>query len=423
MKKNTSKNIRACMKNLFCHLMGKLLQVALAMTLCLVLTAPVWMFMKIRASLNGKPVYQKQSIYGRWGRKLDVKLFNSSSWLFQQAALFPLVLEGILALVGVSIRNYDRLEKTDNDIILREKPGIFSLHFIRSSVRIVHSSRDEIDLEYIQNKNCKSDLAILVKSIPAMLYYQHPDTVYTELEVFGIKMLNMTMPEAIDIIDGRISQRIKSQIWFVNADCLNKTFQDEEYRSILRNGEIIFPDGLGVNLAGKMLGTPLRGNVNGTDMFPFLCELCRQNSYSMYLLGAGVGVAEAMKVAVLAKYPGLKINGVHDGFFNWEKEGTQVIDEINNCKPDMLLVAFGAPLQEKFISRYGNQIDASVMMGVGGLFDFYSGRIPRAPQWMRDIGMEWTFRLLQEPQRMWKRYILGNSLFLFRVFSSKLRKN
>jgi N-acetylglucosaminyldiphosphoundecaprenol N-acetyl-beta-D-mannosaminyltransferase len=117
---------------------------------------------------------------------------------------------------------------------------------------------------------------------------------------------------------------------------------------------------------------------------------------------------------MLQRYPGLEIAGARDGYFRPEEEGA-VIEAINGSGARILLVAFGAPRQELWIARWRDRLAPPVAMGVGGLFDFYSGRIPRAPVWMREIGLEWVFRLMQEPGRMWRRYVIGNPLFLYRV--------
>lgn len=246
---------------------------------------------------------------------------------------------------------------------------------------------------------------------------------YERISIFGIRMLNITMTNALALIEDRINAKQKTSIFFVNADCLNKVFVDKDYYQILSGNEVVFPDGIGIKLAGKMLKTPVIDNVNGTDMLPLLCAIAQKKGYRIFLLGAAPGIADTMKENLEKKYPGLQICGTRNGFFNWDAEAKEVIEEINSAKTDILLVAFGAPLQEMFISRFGSGINAFAMMGVGGLFDFYSGRIPRAPLWMRKLGCEWIFRLLQEPKRMWKRYIIGNPLFLYRVFRWKQTKN
>ena len=170
------------------------------------------------------------------------------------------------------------------------------------------------------------------------------------------------------------------------------------------------------------MGSALQENLNGTDLLPYLCSLAVRKGYSLYLLGAKEGVAEAMQENLESLYPGLKIAGTHHGYFDFDAEYESVIAHINESGADILLVAFGAPLQEKFIRNYRNILEPRLLMGVGGLFDFYSNQMPRAPLWMRQIGIEWVYRLFQEPKRMWKRYIIGNPLFLYRVWRWKKAK-
>jgi len=189
--------------------------------------------------------------------------------------------------------------------------------------------------------------------------------------------------------------------------------------SYLLGGKL--PDGIGVNIACKIIGEPLRENVNGTDMLPFLCQMCESNSRSIYLLGGGELVAQTMRDKLCQKYENLSIVGARDGFFDRETETDSVIEDINLSGADVLLVAFGAPLQEKWIARNRDKLHCNVLMGVGGLFDFYSERTQRAPAWMREIGIEWVYRLMQEPGRMWRRYIIGNPLFVYRVLKWKLQ--
>jgi N-acetylglucosaminyldiphosphoundecaprenol N-acetyl-beta-D-mannosaminyltransferase len=135
----------------------------------------------------------------------------------------------------------------------------------------------------------------------------------------------------------------------------------------------------------------------------------------MFLLGAKPGVAEKMKKNLEQKYNEIIISGVQDGYFDRQTGNDEVIEKINNSGAKILLVAFGAPNQEKWIYTNLQKLDVHAAIGVGGLFDFYSGNMPRAPKWMRELGIEWVFRLIKEPGRMWRRYIIGNPLFLQRV--------
>ncbi|MDD2331484.1 MAG: WecB/TagA/CpsF family glycosyltransferase [Candidatus Cloacimonetes bacterium] len=404
-------------------ILAAILDWVLALFFSVGFTLPVFLIFRLRLANKGKDIFTIRQIRGKRGNRCLVKLFNSKSWLLAHTALFPEVLSGKLALVGVSMRDYSPAPlRQSEEQILRHKPGIISLYFIRSSLRIAHKDRDAIDLEYIASYRGLSKYNLLLKAIPALIYNQNPTGYSSHLEIFGIRMLNMTMQNAISLIDDKAGGEEQCKVFFVNPDCLNKAYTDSEYKQILIDNEIVFPDGIGVTLAGKILGTPLRENVNGTDLFPWLCELAIERNYGFYFLGAAPGIAMRMKKQLESKFPNINICGVHDGYFDWDKDGSEVVSEINSSGACILLVAFGVPIQEKFITRFASQLKPKVLMGVGGLFDFYSGKTPRAPIWMRDIGLEWCFRLMQEPRRMWKRYIIGNPLFIYRVLLCKLKK-
>jgi N-acetylglucosaminyldiphosphoundecaprenol N-acetyl-beta-D-mannosaminyltransferase len=223
------------------------------------------------------------------------------------------------------------------------------------------------------------------------------------------------MSEAIDWIMDRAKNNIKSHIAFVNPDCLNISYIHHAYKKILISAERVLPDGIGIHVGCRMLGVSLKANVNGTDLFPRLCERIAEQNISLFLLGAHPGIAEQVANKMQQLYPSLSIAGTHHGYFDRTEE-KGVIDDINSSKAEILLVAFGAPKQELRLAKHREQLTVPILIGVGGLFDFYSDRISRAPQWVREIGMEWVWRLVQEPGRMWRRYIIGNPLFLYRVW-------
>jgi len=207
----------------------------------------------------------------------------------------------------------------------------------------------------------------------------------------------------------------RSQICFVNPDCLNIAYTNSDYLQVLIRSELVLPDGIGIHLAGRIKGTPMLENVNGTDLFPRLCERAAAEKIPIYLLGARPSVAAAAAAAMQAKYPELQVAGIHHGYFGPE-DTAAILHDINSSGAKILLVAMGAPRQDLWLAAHREELLAPVLMGVGGLFDFYSGNVPRAPVWMREIGLEWVWRLLQEPGRMWRRYLIGNPLFLYRVW-------
>jgi len=235
------------------------------------------------------------------------------------------------------------------------------------------------------------------------------------VHINGVAIRNVTMDEALPLIAQWVQDGSKQSVFFVNADCMNISAKDEGYRDCLTaNDTVVFADGVGIKLAGQLSQQPIRDNVNGTDMFPLLCAQSAQNGQRIFLLGAREGIAETARQNMMEKISGLNICGAHHGYFDLD-DCDDVLAAINEAQPDILLVGLGAPRQERFIHRHRDRINAPVAMGVGGLFDFYAGRIPRAPTMLRNNGLEWTWRLAMEPRRMWKRYLVGNFTFMGRV--------
>ncbi|MDH5536877.1 MAG: WecB/TagA/CpsF family glycosyltransferase, partial [Betaproteobacteria bacterium] len=150
-------------------------------------------------------------------------------------------------------------------------------------------------------------------------------------------------------------------------------------------------------------------------LFPRLCRMAADEGLSLYLLGARPGVAAAVAENARKRVPQLAIAGHRDGYWA-EQDEQSVVSAIRASGADILLVAMGAPRQELWIAKNAPRLGVKVALGVGGLFDFYAGRVARAPLWLRELGLEWTYRLLQEPRRMWRRYVIGNPLFLWRAW-------
>lgn len=384
---------------------------------------PLLFYLLVRRLLRGNPIFRSRSIYGQGGRPLKLYYFNLNSALLSSLPLFYYVLADRLSLTGPAIKSYRESERVAGDSFLySQKPGIFNLWYIRSSSGIGHEGEAATEWEYLYKRTILGDLLLILKYLPASLYHEESLNLAPSINLFGIELLNLTMEKALELIRERLKGGLKSRAYFVNPDCFNRAFRDREYYSILERSELVFPDGIGINLACKILKSPLAENVNGTDMFPFLCRMALEEGLSIYLLGGGPGVAEEMKRRTEELYEGIKICGARDGYFERERESEAVVAGINGVKPDILLVAFGVPLQEKWIERYGSRLEAGLIMGVGGLFDFYSGRIRRAPRWMREVGLEWFYRFMQEPGRMWRRYFIGNFLFLFRLLRWKMNR-
>jgi len=239
-----------------------------------------------------------------------------------------------------------------------------------------------------------------------------------KVTVLGVAIDNVTLREATDhILDAAADKSQVTSVAFVNADCLNMAVSSSEYAGLLASRDYVFGDGAGVRYACRLTSQPIVDNVNGTDLFPRLCEAAAHRGQSIYLLGGKPGVAERAGRRVTARYPQVKIAGCQHGYFDPACTDT-VIDAINASGADILLVAMGAPSQEFWIKAHADRLRVGVAMGVGGLLDFVAGEVGRANPWVRKLGFEWLVRFANEPTRLLKRYFAGNPLFLFRVLQS-----
>lgn len=232
--------------------------------------------------------------------------------------------------------------------------------------------------------------------------------------ILGIPIDNVSMTAAVHEVLECLEDEIPTRVCFVNADCVNIAFRDAAYAHGLRHANLVFADGVGMRWAGRALGRPIVENVNGTDMFPQLCRGLVATDRSVFLLGGRPGVAEDVAAWMTKTYRDIRIAGTRNGYFTAEEE-PQVVAEIAASGAELLLVAMGDPRQTLWIEQHLPKLGVRVAMGVGGLFDFFSGRVPRAPLWMRQLGLEWLYRLYQEPRRLWRRYVVGNVIFLARL--------
>ncbi len=247
-----------------------------------------------------------------------------------------------------------------------------------------------------------------------------PDSQRPALKIFDIPIWNGTMSSAVQWIVSRAAESVSTRVGFVNANNLNIASNNRDLTRHYQDCDVIFADGAGVKLASRFKSNPIEANINGTDMLPHLCSSVSREKQSVFLLGASQGIANQAAKNLVADFPGLKVAGTHHGYLDNEITNQKVINQINRSGASILLVAMGTPLQENWLSRYESRLNVAVKISVGGLFDFYANKIKRAPLWMRKAGFEWGWRLAQEPRRMWRRYLLGNPLFLTRVAAESL---
>lgn len=234
-----------------------------------------------------------------------------------------------------------------------------------------------------------------------------------EVTILGVRFDRVSRSAAVADMEGRFSRHAAVKVYIVNAHTLNLACARPGYRDILNAADLLLNDGSGVQIASRLAGKPFPDNLVGTDLVPELCAAAVRRGVSVYLLGGESGVAERAGDELRRRIPGLKIAGSHHGYLGQE-HGPRVIESINRSGAGIVLVAFGNPLQETWIHNNAPGLKCDLCIGVGGLFDHLSGRLRRAPAWMRRAGIEWVHILLCQPHK-WKRYILGNPLFAWRV--------
>ncbi len=235
-----------------------------------------------------------------------------------------------------------------------------------------------------------------------------------QVDVFGLPCMDVALDAAARHLVSSAAAGVRQRVVFVNAHCVNVAVADDSMRRALRGADLIYADGVGMAMAARLQGRHLKHNVNGTDLFPCLCRHAAHAGVPIALLGAEPGVAEVCAAAARREHPGLRVVWCHHGYFD-PRDSASVIAELNRSGAGVLLVAMGVPRQERWIMEHADEIEVPVVMGVGGLFDFVSGRVPRAPKAVRRLRLEWLFRLSVEPRRLFGRYVLGNPLFLARA--------
>lgn len=265
-------------------------------------------------------------------------------------------------------------------------------------------------------------LSLLVRGGLSHFFFYQASTDLKEPEqftLFGLTIHNHSMRLAVEWALATTTMKktnIKCKIgYFINVNSVNLTVKNSVLRERINRGDRCFADGSGMRIAAKYIGVRICENVNGTDMLPYLCVAAQKTKKSIYMLGSKPGVADKAAQHLLKIYPNLNIAGTQDGYFATEQT-PDVISCINQSCADILLVAMGSPIQEEWLEKHAAQLKCNTALAVGGLFDFYSGNITRAPLWMRELGMEWIWRLVQEPKTKFNRYVIGNPLFLIHTF-------
>ncbi|MDX1962795.1 MAG: WecB/TagA/CpsF family glycosyltransferase [Pirellulales bacterium] len=241
------------------------------------------------------------------------------------------------------------------------------------------------------------------------------------VSLLGVGVTNLDFSGAISLLDFALSATdgVTRPIYYVNAHTLNIASVNPEFRGVLNAAWRVFGDGTGVRWGARAQHARMRANLNGTDLVPRMFYQLADQGYSYYLLGADEQTIARAAEYAQTRFGGWRLAGYHHGYVQGEAAGPMA-KEIARCQPDLLLVGMGNPLQENWIHHQRKKLGVKLAMAVGGLFDHWGGNLTRAPRWVRGLGYEWLQILLQQPHK-WQRYLVGNPLYLWRIWQNLAR--
>ena len=238
------------------------------------------------------------------------------------------------------------------------------------------------------------------------------------VKILDVPVHPLTMGEAVSVLEESITSGEQAFVVTANAEIIMMCQEDAGYKKIVsQDAQLVLPDGAGAVWAGRHLGYKVPERVAGFDLYCQLLDKAAQKGYKAFFFGGSPGIAEAAKTKSEELYPGVQVVGCRNGYFK-EEESQAIIDEINASGADMLFAALGAPKQEKWLVRYREQLKPKILMGIGGSFDVFAGKMERAPKWMQDASLEWLFRLYKQPSRFMRMMALPKFVLKV-VFSGK----
>lgn len=226
---------------------------------------------------------------------------------------------------------------------------------------------------------------------------------------------NLTMQETLQAINQLIQENKSAYVVTPNVDHIVQLETNRELQEVYKNAALILTDGKPLLWVANWYGTPIKEKISGSDLFPLLCNMAAVKGYKMFFLGAAEGVAKRAAENLTMKYKGLQVVGTYSppfGFENNKNEMDKIKNMIKASKPDILIVGLGCPKQEKFMYHHCKELGVPISLGLGASFDFEAGNIKRAPRWMANHGLEWLFRITQDPRRMAKRYLVNDRKIL-----------
>lgn len=244
----------------------------------------------------------------------------------------------------------------------------------------------------------------------------------TRVRLLGLPLDLLDMPETLATVESLVDSGQVTQHVVLNASKVVQAQKDEELRRAIEGCEVVNADGMSIVWAGRLLGIAVPERVAGIDLMDQLLALAARKGWPVYFLGARLQVLERTVATELRRHPGLEIVGFRNGYWTADEED-EVVRQVATAKPTLLFVAMPSPKKEQFLARHRGVLRVPFVMGVGGSFDVVAGLTRRAPAWMQHSGLEWAYRLRQEPRRMAKRYLVGNTGFIVLVCRERWRQS
>jgi len=244
------------------------------------------------------------------------------------------------------------------------------------------------------------------------------------IHLLGVRIHALTLDQLLAFIETTVQANRRAIVANVNVHALNLAYEQPWFRDFLNRSELVFCDGFGVKWAARWVGGHLPERLTYADWTWRLAEVAEPRGLTFFFLGARPGVAERAAESLKQRFPRLLVLGAQHGFFDktpGSPDNETALRAINAARPNILILGLGMPVQERWLLENWERVEANVALTGGAVFDYVSGEVRRGPRWMTDHGLEWLARLLIEPRRLWKRYLIGNPLFLMRVIEQKLK--
>jgi exopolysaccharide biosynthesis WecB/TagA/CpsF family protein len=239
------------------------------------------------------------------------------------------------------------------------------------------------------------------------------------IEILGVPFTRLEPGRALNVLEALYDRAEPAVVVHANVHTVNLAYKDPSYLEALRRADLVLNDGKGVMLGARILDSSFPSDLNGNFFTPLVLERAAARGWPLFLFGAKPGVAERAAAVLVDEYKGLRVVGTQHGYVPKDSHD-ELLETMRASGAGLLLVGMGNPRQERWLARYIGKTGARLGIGVGAFFDFQAGELRRAPEWMQRSGLEWVHRLRTEPQRMWRRYIVGNPAFVARVLRQRL---